>query len=388
MKIAVAGLGYVGLSVAVLLAQHNEVVGYDVSNGKIELINQKISPINDKEIEEYLKTKQLNLRATRDAYEAFSGARYIVVATPTDYNPEKDYFDTSSVEEVVETALKINPDALIIIKSTVPIGFTENLRKRYQTNNIIFSPEFLREGKALYDNLYPARIIIGERSKRAEEFANLLIQGAIKKDIPVVYTSSTEAEAIKLFANAYLAMRIAFFNELDTFAEVNGLNTREIIEGVCLDPRIGNFYNNPSFGYGGYCLPKDTKQLLSHFKTIPNAIIKAIVESNELRKKHIAKMVMKNNPRVVGIYRLTAKAGTDNFRQAAIIDVINELKNNDVEILIYEPLVKDDQFMGLEVVNNLQEFKQACDLIIANRLTTELEDVQNKVYTRDLFGKD
>ncbi|WP_448384875.1 nucleotide sugar dehydrogenase [Fervidobacterium sp.] len=388
MKIAVAGLGYVGLSVAVLLAQHNEVVGYDVSNGKIELINQKISPINDKEIEEYLKTKQLNLRATRDAYEAFSGARYIVVATPTDYNPEKDYFDTSSVEEVVETALKINPDALIIIKSTVPIGFTENLRKRYQTNNIIFSPEFLREGKALYDNLYPARIIIGERSKRAEEFANLLIQGAIKKDIPVVYTSSTEAGAIKLFANAYLAMRIAFFNELDTFAEVNGLNTREIIEGVCLDPRIGNFYNNPSFGYGGYCLPKDTKQLLSHFKTIPNAIIKAIVESNELRKKHIAKMVMKNNPRVVGIYRLTAKAGTDNFRQAAIIDVINELKNNDVEILIYEPLVKDDQFMGLEVVNNLQEFKQACDLIIANRLTTELEDVQNKVYTRDLFGKD
>lgn len=388
MKIGVAGLGYVGLSVAVLLAQHNEVVGYDVSNGKIELINQRISPINDKEIEEYLKTKQLNLRATRDAYEAFSGASYIVVATPTDYDPEKDYFDTSSVEEVVEIALKINPDALIIIKSTVPIGFTENLRKRYQTNNIIFSPEFLREGKALYDNLYPARIIIGERSKRAEEFANLLIQGAIKKNIPVVYTSSTEAEAIKLFANAYLAMRIAFFNELDTFAEVNGLNTREIIEGVCLDPRIGNFYNNPSFGYGGYCLPKDTKQLLSHFKTIPNAIIKAIVESNELRKKHIAKMVMKNNPRVVGIYRLTAKAGTDNFRQAAIIDIINALKNNDVEILIYEPLVKDDQFMGLKVVKKLEEFKQACDLIIANRLTTEVEEVRNKVYTRDLFGKD
>jgi UDPglucose 6-dehydrogenase len=390
LKIAVAGAGYVGLSNAILLAQHNEVVLKDIDENKVKLINEKISPIDDKDIQEYLKNKPLNLKATLDPKEAYENADFVIIATPTDYDPITNYFNTKSVEAVIEEVLSINPDSVIIIKSTIPIGYTESVKRKYKTNNIIFSPEFLREGKALYDNLYPSRIVVGEKSKRAKEFADLLLQGAIKKDVPVLLTGNTEAESIKLFANTYLAMRVAFFNELDTFAESHGLNSKEIIEGVSLDPRIGMHYNNPSFGYGGYCLPKDTKQLLANYieKNIPHYLIKATIESNIARKFHIARMILEKNPSVVGIYRLTMKAGSDNFRSAAIIDIVEYLKAKEVKMIIYEPYWQGKDFLGIEVENNLEKFKEQADLIVANRITEDLEDVLDKVYTRDVFRRD
>ncbi|WP_411954013.1 nucleotide sugar dehydrogenase [Alkalibacillus sp. S2W] len=387
-NITIAGTGYVGLSNAVLLAQHNNVTALDIVQDKVDLINNQKSPIADSEIEEFLITKDLNLNATTDQHQAIQDADFVVISTPTNYDPEQNYFDTSTVETVVETVLSINEQALMIIKSTIPVGYTEELRQKYNTNNIIFSPEFLREGKALYDNLYPSRIIVGEQSKRAETFASLLVQGAEKEDIPTLFTNSTEAEAIKLFANTYLAMRVSFFNELDNYAEINGLDTGQIIEGVSLDPRIGNHYNNPSFGYGGYCLPKDTKQLLANFEDVPNSLITAIVESNRTRKEHIAERIMFNEPSVVGIYRLTMKTDSDNFRQSAIQGVINRLKARGVEIVVHEPSLEQHEFEGLKVMNNFDQFKNYADVIVANRLSDELNEVFDKVYTRDIFVRD